>query len=142
MGRLDLLLPEPKKTLSLGESFVLGESASVRCAGAAALGEPPALRRLEALLAERGVAARRVAGESATFELVSGVVDIIPQGYRLELGPGRVRLEARDSAGLFYAVCTLAQLFEARRGATGNPGSPRSRSTTPRTSCSAASCST
>jgi hypothetical protein len=123
MERLDLLLPEPKKMASLGESFVLGESASVKCAPAGAL-EPPALRRLEALLAERGVAVRRVDAEVATFELVSGVVDIIPQGYRLELAPGRVRLEARDSAGLFYAVCTLAQLFESAERGDGKPWLP------------------
>ena len=33
-------------------------------------------------------------------------------GYRLEIGPERIRIRAGDAAGRFYALCTLRQLEE------------------------------
>ncbi|HEV8247645.1 MAG TPA: family 20 glycosylhydrolase, partial [Polyangiaceae bacterium] len=72
----------------------------------------PAFERLKRALSERGLAPE-LASESAAsvIELVLDGATLKPQGYRLQAEAGRVRIEARDAAGLFYGVCTLQQLL-------------------------------
>ncbi len=121
MSRLELLLPAPRNVTALGGRLVLPSEPSLRLIGAEHL---PALERLERALEKRGltpVPARK--GEPALIELtLVGAGE--PQGYRLRASDGRVRIEARDAAGLFYGVCTLEQLIEVSANGDGRARLP------------------
>jgi hexosaminidase len=39
-------------------------------------------------------------------------LNIKPHGYCLKITPARISIESRDEPGLFYACCTLVQLFQ------------------------------
>src|SRR5688572_5757777 len=118
MSRLELLLPTPRSLTSLGGRLILPAELSLRLVGSA---NSSAERRLAQALRKHGVTLFRARdGEQALIELAL-VSEGNPQGYRLRADAGRVRIEARDAAGLYYGVCTLEQLIEVSRNGDGRP---------------------
>lgn len=81
-------------------------------------------RRVQATLTERlGLNWSLAAGRAGWTDVRPGLTlslmpDVIaqPQGYRLTIAPEGIQVYAHDAAGIFYAVCTLAQLLQQVAG--------------------------
>ncbi|MGC9396785.1 MAG: glycoside hydrolase family 20 zincin-like fold domain-containing protein [Anaerolineae bacterium] len=81
-------------------------------------------RRAQAALREHlGLNWSLVAGRAAWTDVRPGLTlslmpDVVaqPQGYRLTITPEGIQVYAHDAAGIFYAVCTLAQLVRQAAG--------------------------
>lgn len=72
---------------------------------------------------ERGLAPRIVTGEprDGAINLRRVMQPLRVEGYRLEVTPARVTIEASGWSGLYYGGVTLAQLAPAGRGAAAIP---------------------
>jgi hexosaminidase len=74
--------------------------------------------KLQKILASCGLEWELAAGCAAPDEQVGArlVVDLLqvsqPEGYRLEINPKGITIQGHDPAGIYYGVCTLAQLIE------------------------------
>jgi hypothetical protein len=80
-------------------------------------GAERAAARLGDELATVGVTARRVDGGPAAVRLaVAGGTGLPAEGYRLEVSPRGVAVEAADGVGLFYGVCTFGQWLRLHPG--------------------------
>src|SRR4051812_40969995 len=100
MARLELLLPQPRRVTSQAGRLLVPLAPRLRATGVSR--ELPACARLQQALERRGLSPFWVGeGEQAEIELVLGGAER-PQGYRLQADGGKVRIEARDAAGLFY----------------------------------------
>ena len=81
-------------------------------------------RRAQAALQEHlGLSWSLAAGRAAWTDVRPGLTlslmpDVVaqPQGYRLTVAPEGIQVYAHDAAGIFYAVCTLAQLLQQAAG--------------------------
>lgn len=70
--------------------------------------------RLLQALADVGITANNNAGKSITLLLCDSVAGITsPEGYRITTTPTHITAEGTNGAGLFYAVQTIAQLYNA-----------------------------
>ncbi len=80
--------------------------------------DTPAARRVEALLKGFGLPSGPSGVRLALFLQPEGAESAPPEGYTLEIGPAEMRVVSSTPAGLFYGVCTLAQLWKlgARAG--------------------------
>jgi hexosaminidase len=119
-----LLLPYPRTLTPDAGQYTLGPNRRIVLAGA----DPRALlgagRRLQAALAEYAHVTWELAASplgpaeeiGATLRLTSGPVTH-EQGYELTIGPDGIVIEAASAAGVFYGVCTLAQIIAQQGGA-------------------------
>lgn len=115
-----LLLPQPQSlTMGAGE-YRLAPGRRIVLAGAA-----PALlgagQRLQAALAaEAQVDWDLAASALGPQDEVGAVLRVVPgvvaheQGYVLTIGPDGIVIEGATPAGVFYGVCTLAQIIRQR----------------------------
>src|SRR5690349_3921620 len=113
------LLPAPRSlTLDAGQHIV-APGRRIVLQGV----EPAALlfsgRRLrQALLASSGIEWELSASMAGPSDQIGAVLRVAPerighpQGYQLSVTPERILVEAHAPIGIFYAVCTLAQLLE------------------------------
>lgn len=70
--------------------------------------------RLQQALADVGITANNNAGKSITLLLCDSVAGITsPEGYRINTTTKHITAEGTNGAGLFYAVQTIAQLYNA-----------------------------
>ena len=70
--------------------------------------------RLLQALADVGITANNNAGKSITLLLRDSVAGITsPEGYRIDTTTKHITAEGTNGAGLFYAVQTIAQLYNA-----------------------------
>ena len=113
-----ILLPHPRTltprvgacTLAAGCRIVIQGTPPAALLGAA--------RRLQAAVAAHaGLAWEIAATPDGPIDAIGAVLRVVaasliePQGYRLTLGDDGIMLTASDPAGIFYGVCTLAQLL-------------------------------
>lgn len=105
-----MILPQPATLEPRGDAFTLTSVTVVQASGDAL----PQARQLAAYLRPAtGLALELVArsdGPHLALEL-DPALDLGPEGYRLEVTHERVRLQATEPAGLFYAVQSLRQLL-------------------------------
>ena len=104
-----MVWPRPQRIERRDGQLRLPQRLAIATGGA---GDEAALATLETALARLGIArageAALGSGEpAARLTLSPGVAPA--QGYRLEVGPEGIAIEAADGAGLFYGACTLAQ---------------------------------
>ncbi len=107
------VIPKPNKTELAGGSFSYNEDTKIRYADNSS---KPAAMYLKGLIYETyGVDSKVTRGckdNSLNFKLDAAIGGIGEEGYRLEITPKRVTIEAKTQAGLVYAVQTLRQLSE------------------------------
>ena len=115
-----LLLPAPRRISLTGDSLTLSPGLLILVDQA----NPQAIRRAglrfqAALQKTVGLHWELVASAAAPLNLLGIVLRLAPervpqpQGYRLHVPPaGPVLIEGHDPAGIFYGVCTLAQVLE------------------------------
>ena len=117
------LLPAPRNVDYLGGSLALAAGRLILIDSS----DPVALR-FEALTLKSAVkrasgldwalAASRATPSvlvGATIRL-SPVLSVPAEGYTLSISPSGITVEARDAAGIFHGVCTLAQILEQAGG--------------------------
>ncbi|HTX51545.1 MAG TPA: family 20 glycosylhydrolase [Caulobacteraceae bacterium] len=115
-GRVDVI-PEPA-------SVEAGTGAPVTLADGAAIATPPGdagAARTARYLADlvfrtRGLTLRPVTRGAGVVVLERSAMDLGAEGYRLDVGGGRVTITASGDAGLFYGAVTLWQLITADEG--------------------------
>ena len=110
----DRLVPQPR-ALTRGEGFFEFGDTGTLCFEGAADDVQPALAAAQAALGTGWRRADTPAEKADVTFRLSPRLDG-PQSYRLEVAPGRVRAEAQDRAGLFYAAVTFAQLVRLSAG--------------------------
>lgn len=113
------LLPPPRTLDALPGQCLIAPGRRIVLQGAPPQALLFAARRLQSALRERaGVAWELAASPSGPPEEIGAVLRVVPgwaghpQGYHLTLGPQGIAAEAGTSAGILYAVCTLAQIIE------------------------------
>lgn len=113
------LLPAPRSLTFTAGSYPLEDRRLVLLDGP----QPQELRFsagrfLEAMRSNLGFGWEMVASRATPANLIGLVLRLEPacalpeQGYRLQVLPDGVRIEAGSRAGLFYGVCTLVQILE------------------------------
>ncbi|HUS14892.1 MAG TPA: glycoside hydrolase family 20 zincin-like fold domain-containing protein, partial [Chloroflexia bacterium] len=116
-----ILLPQPR-ALSPGDgAYALGTGRRISLEGAAPDLLAGSGRRLQAALAQHaGVAWDLAASSLGPADGVGAVLRITPtastypEGYRLTITTGGILVEAPAPPGVFYGVCTLAQILQQR----------------------------
>ncbi len=107
LDSVNLLLPRPRSATTPGGGFTLPDRPLLSSRGAAARA---AGSRLAAELDDVGMPPLTAAGEAnADIRLELDGAGGEPESYRLEIGPGGIRVQGADPAGLYYGVSTLAQ---------------------------------
>lgn len=109
-----LLCPRPRQLEPGVGELVLSQKPHVLAAG---LEQSPAVLRLTALL--EGAALATTSSESASIELTLVEGSAESEAYALDITTRGAQLRATSLAGLFYGVCTLAQLFRLGTQAGG-----------------------
>ncbi|MDQ2988852.1 MAG: beta-N-acetylhexosaminidase, partial [Pseudomonadota bacterium] len=107
VAAVDAVIPQPSQSKAGQGAFVLAADTSVIGCGAAAA---TAAQLASALHLPTGTGK----GRAIVLEIVPGAPK---DGYTLSLTPERIRIQAADSAGLFYGAQSLRQLVVAARGA-------------------------
>src|SRR5512145_578624 len=113
-----LLCPQPRQITFLEGVFALEPDRLILLDSQ----DPQALRFAAARLRQTlfdslGLVWEMTASRSAPIELVTLALRVAPekvahpQGYELLITPETIQLNAHDEAGVFYGVCTLAQLM-------------------------------
>jgi len=103
------LMPAPRELQREPGVLRLGGRALLHAQGAAA---GPALRRLEAALAQAGIA--RSASDGPRLELSLAAGELPDEGYRLHVETGGARLQAGGPRGLLHGASSFAQLLRER----------------------------
>lgn len=113
-----LLCPRPRELEALGGELLLRHRPRVELAG---LDATPAAAQLRRVLDELGLPADVASRPCIQLSLLPR--DEQSQAYALDIDEDGVRLRAAFEAGLFYGVCTLAQLLSlgARVDGVGLP---------------------
>jgi hypothetical protein len=124
------LLPRPQQ-VRYGSRLFPVRGLSIHLPDAPAAEDRFAAEELAAFLSDRATAPILVSESRASERVIvlkrTGPVDALPvpgertgaesrEAYGLKVTPGGAEIEARSSAGLFYAVETLCQLVEGRAG--------------------------
>jgi len=115
------LLPRPQQLTLAGGRCTLRSERRIVLDVPPAAALLPAVRRLRRVLGDAGLGCERGdrpadAPDGITIALQVAPAEIgHPQGYRLTISPSGVSVVAREAAGVFYAVCTLAQVIEQCR---------------------------
>ncbi len=114
-----LLLPQPQKMEITEGTYQLVNSQLILLQGSDLAGLRFAAWRFQTLLVEQiGLTWEIVASPSIPKTQVGLHLKISPdeiqrlQGYELLITPERITIIAHDTAGAFYAVCTLSQIIE------------------------------
>jgi hexosaminidase len=106
----DALIPQPVRATAGQGVFVLTPDTPVVGRGAAAA-------TAAQLAAAMHLPLDAGKGRQIVLEMVPAVAGAKPEAYTLSLTPERIRIQAADSAGLFYGAQSLRQLVLAARGA-------------------------
>ncbi len=115
-----LLLPAPRRILRSAGQYTLAGGKLILLQGAEPAALRPIARRIQAALAGLGLRWETAAGPATPPALVGLTLrlgsrpDDAPgtQGYALSIRPEGMAIEAASAAGLFYGVCTLAQIVD------------------------------
>jgi hexosaminidase len=110
LGAADAVIPQPSQARAGQGVFALSLATPVFGRGAAAA---TAAQLAAALHLPLGTGK----GREIVLEMVPAAAGVRPEGYTLSLTPERIRIQAADSAGLFYGAQSLRQLVLAARGA-------------------------
>ena len=115
------LLPHPRALTLTGGHNPLTANRRIVLEGAAPAELLGAGRRLQAALARHaGLAWELAAGAHGPIDEVGIVLRVAPdsaphaQGYELTISPDWMVIQAQDPVGVFYGVCTLAQVLQQR----------------------------
>jgi len=119
MASIPLLLPMPRSLEMAAGGFALADRRLILLDAA----QPQELLSSATLLKEamhetHGLDWQMAASAATPADLVAATLRIAPagmaqaQGYRLTISPAGIVVEARDGAGVYYAVCTLRQLVQ------------------------------
>lgn len=110
VAAVDTVIPQPAQARAGQGVFVLAPDTPVVGRGAAAA---TAAQLAAALHLPLGAAN----GREIALEIVPATPGTPKESYSLSLTPQRIRIQAADSAGLFYGAQSLRQLVLAARGA-------------------------
>lgn len=110
-----LLCPRPRKLEPGAGELALHREPKLSFTGGAE--GTPAARRLQRLL--DGVQLAPAAADSVRIELTLTAGDGESEAYALEIDESRIEIRSSGQRGLFYGVCTLAQLVSLGRGPGG-----------------------
>ncbi len=107
------LLPRPRTLTPAHGTFSLRDQGALVLEGAAGALFEPAVQRLQSALKPTGYAWSLGTEAEPVLRLrLVPAAGLPAQGYALSIMPGSLTLEASDPAGLFYGVCTLAQIIQ------------------------------
>jgi hexosaminidase len=106
----DAVIPQPAQATAGQGAFVLTSDTPVLGKGAAAAS---AAQLAAAMHLPLGAGK----GRPIVLEIAPAAAGIRPEAYTLSLTPERIRIQAADSAGLFYGAQSLRQLVLAGHGA-------------------------
>jgi hexosaminidase len=110
LAAADAVIPQPAHATAGKGAFVLTPDTPVVGRGAAAA---TAVQLAAAMHLPLGAGK----GRPIVLEMAPAAAGIRPEGYTLSLTPERIRIQAADSAGLFYGAQSLRQLAVAAHGA-------------------------
>jgi hexosaminidase len=110
LAAADAVIPQPTHAKAGQGVFVLTPDTQVTGRGAAAA---TAAQLAAAMHLPLGAGK----GRAIVLEMVPAAAGAHPEAYTLSLTPERIRIQAADSAGLFYGAQSLRQLVLAARGA-------------------------
>jgi hexosaminidase len=115
------LVPEPQR-LTPGEGFLkTGDGVRILLPPGAEEADRFAAEYLaECLARDQGIRAA-VGGQGGAAVHLGRATGLRPQGYRLTITPGEVRIEGSDAAGLYYGTQTLRQCFFRHAGQAWAP---------------------
>jgi hypothetical protein len=115
------LLPYPRSLTTTEGEYIVHPHRHILLAGAPPAALQEAGRRLQAALAGyAGVEWELAASPLGPAEEIGAVLRVVPdsdmhaQGYTLTITPDQIQVEAATAAGVFYGVCTLAQVLQQR----------------------------
>ena len=113
------VIPQPRQMTMLGGDFAVPSTVIIMATNR---DERHVASFLDVYLAQHGVKATisTVSIVTPAFRLSSSLDDptIGPEGYRLEIAPGSVTIQANGGAGLYYGLQTLEQLAAPVRSLT------------------------
>ncbi len=112
-----VLLPAPRSIHPNGSSFRLSSAVSI-CLDVNTQETFFSARKLQEAVAARFSWRWNICHENDAQASVARVVfqlnpDLVPhaQGYRIDIGDAEIRIDFRDAAGGYYAICTLEQVI-------------------------------